>query len=215
MLPQHSTARLGQLPAQMHPTRLTCLQLLRLHIQHATRHTSSRQLRCLATAGQDAGLQNRRRRRATSVAMPLILAPGGQQQLMGPEATGTYYSTNTGSSSTSSSREGTASSSPGSSSSTPQRARTRTATRSSSTIAGASNTTSSTSSSTTTASSSRKAGVSFGPLPAVPGLDSAAAWVVFSDLHLSHRSVGTALEVLQRVHEEAQSRNAGVLFLGM
>ena len=39
-------------------------------------------------------------------------------------------------------------------------------------------------------------------------------WVVFSDLHLSHKTLGTVLEVLERVHQEASQRDAGILFLG-
>jgi hypothetical protein len=58
------------------------------------------------------------------------------------------------------------------------------------------------------------AAVEFGPQPSVPGLERARAWVVFSDLHVSQASLGTALEVLQRVHQEARQRQAGVLFLG-
>ncbi len=39
-------------------------------------------------------------------------------------------------------------------------------------------------------------------------------WVVFSDLHLSLKTIDTVLEVLQKVHDEAAQREAGVLFLG-
>jgi hypothetical protein len=39
-------------------------------------------------------------------------------------------------------------------------------------------------------------------------------WVVFSDLHLSPRTQTLSLEVLRRVHAEAEARSAGVLFLG-
>jgi len=39
-------------------------------------------------------------------------------------------------------------------------------------------------------------------------------WVVFSDLHVSPRTVGVSVEVLRRVHEEAVARDAGILFLG-
>mmetsp|Transcript_34442 Transcript_34442/g.82178 ORF Transcript_34442/g.82178 Transcript_34442/m.82178 type:complete len:481 (+) Transcript_34442:53-1495(+) len=39
-------------------------------------------------------------------------------------------------------------------------------------------------------------------------------WVVFSDLHVSRTSLSTCLEVLERVHEEAVQRQAGVIFLG-
>lgn len=37
---------------------------------------------------------------------------------------------------------------------------------------------------------------------------------MFSDLHVSHKTLDTAVAVLRRVHEEARSRGAGVLFLG-
>ena len=39
-------------------------------------------------------------------------------------------------------------------------------------------------------------------------------WVVFSDLHVSLKTAEVACQVLQRVREEAYTRNAGVLFLG-
>ena len=39
-------------------------------------------------------------------------------------------------------------------------------------------------------------------------------WVVFSDLHVAPRTAGVAVEVLRRVHAEAEARDAGVLFLG-
>ena len=39
-------------------------------------------------------------------------------------------------------------------------------------------------------------------------------WVVFSDLHVSAKTVGVALEVLRTVHAEAVRRDAGILFLG-
>lgn len=39
-------------------------------------------------------------------------------------------------------------------------------------------------------------------------------WVAFSDLHVSHKTRATALAVLERVHEEAAKRDAGILFLG-
>lgn len=41
-----------------------------------------------------------------------------------------------------------------------------------------------------------------------------AEWVVFSDLHLSERSLPTCLEVLTAVHRTAQKRGAGIAFLG-
>lgn len=39
-------------------------------------------------------------------------------------------------------------------------------------------------------------------------------WVVFSDLHVSHKTVDVSCQVLRRVREEAVARDAGVLFLG-
>ncbi|BDA43191.1 hypothetical protein COCOBI_04-2030 [Coccomyxa sp. Obi] len=39
-------------------------------------------------------------------------------------------------------------------------------------------------------------------------------WVVFSDLHVSHKTVDVACQVLRHVREEAVARDAGVLFLG-
>eukprot|EP00236_Picocystis_salinarum_P001690 CAMPEP_0183827234 /NCGR_PEP_ID=MMETSP0807_2-20130328/2138_1 /TAXON_ID=88271 /ORGANISM="Picocystis salinarum, Strain CCMP1897" /LENGTH=1066 /DNA_ID=CAMNT_0026072391 /DNA_START=63 /DNA_END=3263 /DNA_ORIENTATION=- len=39
-------------------------------------------------------------------------------------------------------------------------------------------------------------------------------WIAFSDLHVSRRTIETCAKVLQKVHEEAMDRNAGVLFLG-
>ncbi len=39
-------------------------------------------------------------------------------------------------------------------------------------------------------------------------------WLAFSDLHVSHRTRATTLAVLERVHEEAARRGAGILFLG-
>lgn len=44
--------------------------------------------------------------------------------------------------------------------------------------------------------------------------DDVRQWVVFSDLHVSVKTVEVACQVLQRVREEAAARNAGVLFLG-
>ncbi|KAL6777868.1 hypothetical protein ACKKBG_A16000 [Auxenochlorella protothecoides x Auxenochlorella symbiontica] len=40
------------------------------------------------------------------------------------------------------------------------------------------------------------------------------SWVVFSDLHLSPSTAPTCMRVLDLVHAEAVSRNAGILFLG-
>ena len=39
-------------------------------------------------------------------------------------------------------------------------------------------------------------------------------WVVFSDLHVTSRSVSTCRAVLEQVHAEAVARDAGILFLG-
>lgn len=39
-------------------------------------------------------------------------------------------------------------------------------------------------------------------------------WVMFSDLHVSTKTLKTCLEVLQKVKHEATKRKAGVLFLG-
>ena len=39
-------------------------------------------------------------------------------------------------------------------------------------------------------------------------------WVVFSDLHVSLKTVDVACRVLRLVKEAAIARNAGVLFLG-
>lgn len=47
----------------------------------------------------------------------------------------------------------------------------------------------------------------------VPHAD-VSEWVVFSDLHLSDRSLPTCLEVLETVHRTAQQRGAGIAFLG-
>jgi hypothetical protein len=54
----------------------------------------------------------------------------------------------------------------------------------------------------------------FAPEPSIPGADSVQAWVVFSDLHVSSKTLDASVEVLRRVHEEARRRQAGVLFLG-
>ncbi len=43
---------------------------------------------------------------------------------------------------------------------------------------------------------------------------SISRWVAFSDLHVNRRTLKTCLKVLQRVHEEAAQRKAGILFLG-
>ena len=44
--------------------------------------------------------------------------------------------------------------------------------------------------------------------------DNVKRWVVFSDLHVSHKTVDIACQVLRRVRKEAEARDAGVLFLG-
>lgn len=44
--------------------------------------------------------------------------------------------------------------------------------------------------------------------------DSLDRWVMFSDLHVSTRSLDTCIEVLRQIRHEAVARNAGILFLG-
>eukprot|EP00803_Ostreobium_quekettii_P002855 evm.model.scf_168.7 EVM.evm.TU.scf_168.7 scf_168:47481-47906(+) len=39
-------------------------------------------------------------------------------------------------------------------------------------------------------------------------------WVVFSDLHVSSKTLDTCMAVLRRVREEAEERSAGIVFLG-
>lgn len=39
-------------------------------------------------------------------------------------------------------------------------------------------------------------------------------WVIFSDLHVKGSSICVCEEVLDRVHEAAQQRDAGIIFLG-
>lgn len=39
-------------------------------------------------------------------------------------------------------------------------------------------------------------------------------WVVFSDLHVTPATLPTCMRVLERVHQEALDRRAGILFLG-
>lgn len=54
----------------------------------------------------------------------------------------------------------------------------------------------------------------------VPPAETAAAWesvkqwVVFSDLHVSTKTIDVAVQVLRAVHSEAVRRDAGILFLG-
>ena len=47
-----------------------------------------------------------------------------------------------------------------------------------------------------------------------PAHESVERWIVFSDLHVSKRTMETCREVLRRVHAEATAQNAGVVFLG-
>lgn len=54
----------------------------------------------------------------------------------------------------------------------------------------------------------------FGQPPDAAAFAPANGWVVFSDLHMSQKTMGVALQTLQRVHKEAKERAAGVLFLG-
>jgi len=49
---------------------------------------------------------------------------------------------------------------------------------------------------------------------ASPAHDAVERWIVFSDLHVSKRTMETCKEVLQKVHDEAVATRAGVLFLG-
>ena len=49
----------------------------------------------------------------------------------------------------------------------------------------------------------------FGPAHAA-----AKRWIVFSDLHVSRRTAPVTMEVLRAVHDEAEARSAGVVFLG-
>jgi hypothetical protein len=56
--------------------------------------------------------------------------------------------------------------------------------------------------------------VHFGQPPPAAAFAPANGWVVFSDLHMSQKTMGVALQTLQRVHQEAKERAAGVLFLG-
>lgn len=39
-------------------------------------------------------------------------------------------------------------------------------------------------------------------------------WIIFSDLHVKAQSIDTCEEVLEKVHEAAVSRGAGIIFLG-
>jgi len=53
------------------------------------------------------------------------------------------------------------------------------------------------------------------PSPALEErMSSIQQWVIFSDLHVSRRTLPICLEVLDRVKEEADKRNGGVIFLG-
>ena len=51
-------------------------------------------------------------------------------------------------------------------------------------------------------------------LPAGTHWQDVQSWVVFSDLHVSLKTADVACQVLRRVREEAEARNAGILFLG-
>jgi len=48
-----------------------------------------------------------------------------------------------------------------------------------------------------------------------PEWPSVCKWVVFSDLHVSPKTLDVCLEVLREVRNAARLRGAGVLFLGM
>lgn len=53
------------------------------------------------------------------------------------------------------------------------------------------------------------------PLVDAPALHkSVSSWVVFSDLHVKPQSIDTCQRVLHKVHEEAVTRQAGIVFLG-
>lgn len=54
----------------------------------------------------------------------------------------------------------------------------------------------------------------WGSVPKGPQWTEPQDWVVFTDLHVKTQTLTTCLEVLKRVHAEAQQRKAGVLFLG-
>jgi len=43
---------------------------------------------------------------------------------------------------------------------------------------------------------------------------SVQSWIVFSDLHVKDSSIDICEEILLKVNEEAQSHNAGIIFLG-
>lgn len=58
------------------------------------------------------------------------------------------------------------------------------------------------------------AAIAFGEPPSDVLFDQTKQWVVFSDLHVSSKTIDTSLEVLQYVHQQAKDRKAGILFLG-
>lgn len=39
-------------------------------------------------------------------------------------------------------------------------------------------------------------------------------WILFSDLHVSEKSIETCIGVLRKIREEARQKDAGILFLG-
>ena len=56
-----------------------------------------------------------------------------------------------------------------------------------------------------------------GPLalgPAGKRWQGVSKWIVFTDLHVSPRTLDVCLEVLRRVKQEAKAQDAGIVFLG-
>lgn len=56
-----------------------------------------------------------------------------------------------------------------------------------------------------------------GPLALVPAgkrWQGISKWIVFTDLHVSPRTLDVCLEVLRRVKQEAKAQDAGIVFLG-
>eukprot|EP00878_Enallax_costatus_P043517 GHUV01051530.1.p1 GENE.GHUV01051530.1~~GHUV01051530.1.p1 ORF type:complete len:209 (+),score=21.30 GHUV01051530.1:528-1154(+) len=56
--------------------------------------------------------------------------------------------------------------------------------------------------------------IAFGEPPSGTALDQTKSWVVFSDLHVSPKTIDTSIEVLRYVHQQAKDNQAGILFLG-
>eukprot|EP00871_Galdieria_phlegrea_P002215 jgi/Galph1/2995/GphlegSOOS_G1666.1 len=51
-------------------------------------------------------------------------------------------------------------------------------------------------------------------VPSIPSFEELDQFILFSDLHVRKDNLETCLEVLRVVHQEAQKRNAGIIFLG-